>query len=68
MYGEVWAGRYWNGTIFPWMCANILDYNQCTYELSLMFSPTRLAATALCTEDAVRALLTSQVSEEDKIA
>jgi len=47
VYGDVEAGKYWNKTLVPWLCDNMIDYKQSLYDPSLLQSTTTSAATAL---------------------
>ncbi|KAI0565265.1 integrase core domain protein [Gracilaria domingensis] len=68
MYGDVEAGKYWYHTFVPWVLNNILDYNQCLSDPSLLLSPTQAAATALCTDDCLTIMPRKLTHVEAKIA
>ena len=51
IYGEVEAGRYWFHTFVPWIKENVLDLVSSMYDPSLLYSPSKHACMALCTDD-----------------
>lgn len=51
IYGEVEAGLYWHRTLVPWLIQNIPDLQQSIFDPSLLFSPTKMMAILLCTDD-----------------
>lgn len=67
IYGEVEAGLYWHRTFVPWLIENIADIQQSVYDPSPLFSPTKLIAVLLCTDDTLIAMSESYVQSEAAI-
>lgn len=68
IYGDVEAGKHWFHTFVSWLKDNIMDYKQALSDPYCLYSPTYSAATAICTDDCLTALPSSQSLEEENKA
>lgn len=67
MYGEVKADLYCYRTIVPWNIKNIADIQQSIFDSLLLFSPTKMMAILLCTDETLVAIPQSMLPVESAI-
>lgn len=67
IYGENEAELYWFKTLVPWLIGNFHDLQRYLYDPAFLFSPTRIIAILLCTDDMPIALSESPLTTESAI-